>query len=140
MEALEIVTHAILSAKAAKLCCLSPYSTQHRAGPPEPRPLPTLEVSRHSRLFRENFLGPVPSLCGSALRLQKKRVVVIRFRQRGDTSGLLKQGLGFVLLIRLGVGPREQTLGAMEVIIAVKFQGSLQIWDGRGEIPQFHLG
>src|SRR5579863_8875398 len=54
-----------------------PYSAQHRTSLAKPGTLPPPQISRHSRLLRQNHLRPLARLRRSSLRLQKQGVMIV---------------------------------------------------------------
>jgi hypothetical protein len=100
----------------------------------EPGTLAAAEIAGHAELFVENFLRPLAGFGCASLRLQEERVVVIRLGVGGCSRGLLKQSGGFFRLPGLSVSMSQQTHGAMEIIVGLGGDDTLEIGDGGGEI------
>src|SRR5579863_1543623 len=105
----------------------------------KPGPFPTPQISRHSRLLGEDFLRPIARFGDASLRLQEQRVVVIGFRDGRNPRRLAKHRIRFLDLSGLRVGPGQQPLGTMKVVIRIGSDGALQVGYSRRKVPEFNL-
>src|SRR6202008_2381473 len=96
----------------------------------EPRPFAAAKIDRHGRLLGENLARPFASLRGASLRLQEERGVGIGFGDGGNARRRAKQGVRLLGLSSLRVGPSQQALGAMEVVVGIRLDGALQVRGG----------
>ena len=106
---------------------LQPQPRHQRIRPSKPHPLPPSLISRHRRPLIQNLLRPLPRLIHSPLRLQKRRVVVVSLRTRGNLRRLLKKFCGLLRLPRLRVGVRQQSYSAMKVVCWICRHRPLQV-------------
>jgi len=115
--------------RAARTLC--GQALEHLVCALEPDAFPAAQVAGHGRFLVEHLLRPLAGFGGASLGSQQFRVIQVGLRQRGGVDGLAKERLGLILISGQRTGLGQQTAGAMEIVIGILADHSLQVGYGR---------